>query len=77
MKKRISQLAALSLAGVMVVGLAACGSGSKGGGSAAKEGGSSGDTNVFIIRSSLHKRYSIRNLSINWMSLWRVTTKRW
>lgn len=33
--------------------------------------------NVFIIRSSLHKRYSIRNLSINWMSLWRVTTKRW
>jgi branched-chain amino acid transport system substrate-binding protein len=44
MKKRISQLAALSLAGVMVVGLAACGSGSKGGGSAAKEGGSSGDT---------------------------------
>lgn len=33
--------------------------------------------NVFIIRSSLHKRYSIRNLSINGMSLWRVTTKRW
>ena len=33
--------------------------------------------NVFIIRSSLHKRCSIRNLSINWMSLWRVTTKRW
>lgn len=33
--------------------------------------------NVFIIRSSLHKRYSIRNLSINWMSLWRVTTKSW
>ena len=33
--------------------------------------------NVFIIRSSLRKRYSIRNLSINGMSLWRVTTKRW
>ena len=32
--------------------------------------------NVFIIRSSLHKRYSIRNLSINWMNLWRITTKK-
>ena len=32
--------------------------------------------NLFTIRSSLHKRYSIRNLSINWMNLWRITTKK-